>query len=661
MCTLATDTPMLTWLTWLILSLHTCGWVHPVAGGQDLTNAEVSQRQFKQSSIYEIMTDRFNNPSGNLNCFTRPDTYCGGTFDGIRKMIGYLQQMNFRAVWITPFVTNGPNGYHGYWSLDLYSINAEFGTEAQFTDLLQALEKNGISAMLDLVFNHMGYGSAYPSYYYYYNPFNQKTYFHPCDICMKGTCSVPYQIPDTMTEEVYEKLWTCRLQELPDIDQRNSTVSEFFVNLMEYLKGKYNFKGIRYDAIPYIYPEFLERISQKSDLFGLGEILLDPASNGTYQIIEKYLTYGGTMESSNQSRRNGSFSQLDYMYTYAALNCFAAVTTCCPDDPTIGCRQISKVRKIYNDMGANQKLMGRFLDSADVPRFLQQYNSTVSLMNALALIFLGEGIPILWQGTEQGMGSSGPSIYKSRDPVWLVGFSTNAQLFVYIRMLNYYRYWLDLWDQDMEEAFVDQNSFAFSMKTCFVVLTNGNATQDTYILTNLPAGKTYCSLQLYQGQKSGCLTIPESGSVTIAAEPAHYPMIFVEKSWSRNYETYFTPWEHWSVEWEFGVLVSSLLLPFTCLVALVGLQFLTPDKFKQWVDRATERFLESFMIVIKPDHNSQTAAEDLYSLGSEVPDEMTLDSFMSSQPTEYADDGAMPAFISHRVQVDTPLWVSYLH
>ena len=54
-------------------------------------------------------------------------------------------------------------------------------------------------------------------------------------------------------------------------------------------------------------------------------------------------------------------------------------------------------------MGVNQKLMGRFLESADVPRFLAQNNNTVVLRNALALVFFGEGIPISWQGLEQGM------------------------------------------------------------------------------------------------------------------------------------------------------------------------------------------------------------------------------------------------------------------
>ena len=72
---------------------------------------------WRQMSIYEIMTDRFNNPEGTECVYS--STYCGGTWAGIADQVDYLAAANFAAVWITPITANEPQGYHGYWPVDL--------------------------------------------------------------------------------------------------------------------------------------------------------------------------------------------------------------------------------------------------------------------------------------------------------------------------------------------------------------------------------------------------------------------------------------------------------------------------------------------------------------------------------------------------------------
>jgi alpha-amylase len=129
-------------------------------GGRVYTTSE---ELWRKATIYEIMPDRFKNPLDTLQC-QDPNAYCGGTFGGIQEENGYIKQMNFRSVWITPFVQNTLNGYHGYWPLNLYSVNPAFGTEQDFQDLLGGISKKGLLVMLDMVFNHMGYGSTYPSF-----------------------------------------------------------------------------------------------------------------------------------------------------------------------------------------------------------------------------------------------------------------------------------------------------------------------------------------------------------------------------------------------------------------------------------------------------------------------------------------------------------------
>jgi alpha-amylase len=64
--------------------------------------------------------------------------------------------MGFDAIWISPIVTNTPNGYHGYWMQDLYGFNPNFGSEADLQALIQACHSRSMFVMLDVVGNHVG-------------------------------------------------------------------------------------------------------------------------------------------------------------------------------------------------------------------------------------------------------------------------------------------------------------------------------------------------------------------------------------------------------------------------------------------------------------------------------------------------------------------------
>ena len=64
--------------------------------------------------------------------------------------------MGFDAIWISPMVTNFPNGYHGYWMQDLYGFNPNFGSQADLQALVQACHSRNMFIMLDIVANHVG-------------------------------------------------------------------------------------------------------------------------------------------------------------------------------------------------------------------------------------------------------------------------------------------------------------------------------------------------------------------------------------------------------------------------------------------------------------------------------------------------------------------------
>jgi alpha-amylase len=124
-------------------------------------------------TVYQLLTDRFNNPSGAV-C-PDLDDYCGGTFSGVSAQLDYIAGMGFDAIWISPIVANTPGGYHGYWAQNLSLVNPHFGSAESLAALVSAAHARGMWVMLDVVANHMGI-APFASL----SPFDSGTYYHDC-------------------------------------------------------------------------------------------------------------------------------------------------------------------------------------------------------------------------------------------------------------------------------------------------------------------------------------------------------------------------------------------------------------------------------------------------------------------------------------------------
>ena len=64
--------------------------------------------QWRDRSIYQVMTDRFARTDGSsaAPCDPRDGAYCGGTWKGIENNLDYISSMGFDAVWISPITKN---------------------------------------------------------------------------------------------------------------------------------------------------------------------------------------------------------------------------------------------------------------------------------------------------------------------------------------------------------------------------------------------------------------------------------------------------------------------------------------------------------------------------------------------------------------------------
>ena len=85
--------------------------------------------------------------------------FYGGTLEGIREKLGYLEDLGVTAIYLNPVFEAASN--HRYDTADYLRIDPMLGDEESFRALCVDAEEHGISVILDGVFNHVGADSRY--------------------------------------------------------------------------------------------------------------------------------------------------------------------------------------------------------------------------------------------------------------------------------------------------------------------------------------------------------------------------------------------------------------------------------------------------------------------------------------------------------------------
>lgn len=85
-------------------------------------------------------------------------TWLGGTLQGARSKIGYLQRLGVTALWVSPVLRQRPGAedYHGYGAQNFLEVDPHFGTVADLRALVDDAHSAGIQVILDIVLNHSG-------------------------------------------------------------------------------------------------------------------------------------------------------------------------------------------------------------------------------------------------------------------------------------------------------------------------------------------------------------------------------------------------------------------------------------------------------------------------------------------------------------------------
>lgn len=177
-----------------------------------------------------------------------------GDLRGIIEKVDYLVKLGINTIWLNP-VFSSPNDDNGYDISDFRGIMADFGTMADFDELVEILKANGIKLVMDLVLNHTSdehpwfiearksVDNPYREYYLWAQgqgdsePTNWEAFF-----------GGSLWEKDAQTDEYYLHLFS---KKMPDLNWSSNTLRQEMYDIANFWAEK-GVDGFRIDAVVHI-------------------------------------------------------------------------------------------------------------------------------------------------------------------------------------------------------------------------------------------------------------------------------------------------------------------------------------------------------------------------------------------------------------------------
>ena len=200
----------------------------------------MQQTWWKESVVYQIYPRSFNDSNGDGI----------GDLQGIIQKLDYLQELGIDVVWLSP-IFQSPNDDNGYDVSDYCAIMDEFGTMADFDQLLRGVHERGMKLILDLVPNHSSdehfwfqesrksKDNPYRDYYIWRDK--------PASNWSSFFSGSAWEL-DELTNEYYLHLFS---KKQPDLNWENPKVRQEIYNVMHFWFKK-GIDGFRIDVLPFI-------------------------------------------------------------------------------------------------------------------------------------------------------------------------------------------------------------------------------------------------------------------------------------------------------------------------------------------------------------------------------------------------------------------------
>ena len=382
---------------------------------------------FASDAVYFVVTDRFVNgdPSNDhrdqggahrtfdipVPCPDKVDGnigYLGGDFKGVLDNAGYIRDLGFGAVWITPIVDNpdeaftgskeisctstltdrGKTGYHGYWGINFYKVDEHLPSAGlDFAAFTKGLHDARLKVVLDIVGNHGSPAWTMPKRQPQFGQIFDKD-----GKLVADHQNLPPQELDPAHNPLHAfynnigpvdadkgSIFDGNLAELGDFNEHNPAV-------MDYLVGAYlqwtaqGVDALRIDTIGWLphawWHEFVNRIrAEHPGMFMFGEAF----------------DYDAAKIAEHTWKANANVSVLDFPLRGALESVFGTAGK--------GFETLAEPLHLVGGPYANPYELMSFYDNHDMPRMDASDSGFIDANNWL---FTARGIPVLYYGSETG-------------------------------------------------------------------------------------------------------------------------------------------------------------------------------------------------------------------------------------------------------------------
>jgi 4-alpha-glucanotransferase len=253
------------------------------ARGADFEERAASLEEPREGTDRELIEDwdtppRYKrNEDGTIACW---DFY-GGTLEGIREHLGYLEDMGITCLYLNPiFQAASP---HRYDTGEYLTIDPVLGDEESFKRLCEDAAARGISVILDGVFNHTGDDSRYFNRYGNYPDLGAWQSAH-------SAYRDWYKIE---ADGTYSSWWG--VANMPDLNEENPDYRHYICGrdgvVRHWLRD--GARGWRLDVADELPDDFIvdikrAELTEKRDAVLIGEVWEDASSKHAYDQLRKY-------------------------------------------------------------------------------------------------------------------------------------------------------------------------------------------------------------------------------------------------------------------------------------------------------------------------------------------------------------------------------------
>jgi len=231
-----------------------------------------------------------------------------GDLNGVTQKLDYLRDLGISAIWLMPI--NPSPTYHKYDITDFYGIDPDYGTLADFRQLIEEAHKRDIAVLMDLVIHHTsikhhwfqeaakGPDNPYRSFYKWMLPGEiKRRNLATRDITADSNERSPWHyVPgadtkNAATEKYYGMFWSG----MPDLNFDHQPLREEIYKIVRYWLTEVGVDGFRLDAARHLYREaeepknhqFWEEFGQvvqaaKPGAYLVGEVWTRPSKVAPY-------------------------------------------------------------------------------------------------------------------------------------------------------------------------------------------------------------------------------------------------------------------------------------------------------------------------------------------------------------------------------------------